>query len=321
MLNSLRSVWIAALLTTLALTGVAVAPALAAAAPPVSCPPGEVLDPTTQTCVISVVIPPAPDDPDDPTVPPKGSDEPVVVVKCIDRQRENLEVPCGSTAYGVAAYWSNSWNCYVALISPQPPKSEPVWQGNTDGAIYGCVYPWGFGGLPAAVQMWSATPPAGPVQPPNPLVLARRAIATMALGAVEIGIVPEPRPGSIGIIGLPTWMWVQNPTQSTVGPITRSASAGGFTVTATAKVTKTVWNMDDGTSVTCTGHGTPYADKYGKQSSPTCGHTYTRQGRYAVTATSYWTVAWAGIGQSGNIPLDFSRTTNITMGESQVLSQ
>ena len=106
-----------------------------------------------------------------------------------------------------------------------------------------------------------------------------------------------------------------------MGPITRTASARGYTVTATAEVTKIVWNMGDGQSVTCTGPGTPYADSFGKKSSPTCGHTYTRQGRYTVSATSYWTVAWSGIGETGVIPIDFTSTTAITMGESQVITQ
>ena len=59
---------------------------------------------------------------------------------------------------------------------------------------------------------------------------------------------------------------------------------------------------------------------WGKNSSPTCGYTYTRQGVYTVAATSYWEVAWTGIGQSGTIALNFSRSATITMGEVQVLS-
>lgn len=143
----------------------------------------------------------------------------------------------------------------------------------------------------------------------------------MRLKAITPGIVPESGAGSIGIIGMPTWMWVENPTENTWGPITRSASAGGYTVVAVAKVNKIAWNMGDGFQVVCTSKGTPYADSYGKRSSPDCGHTYTRQGRYTVSATSYWRVTWSGIGQSGVIPLDFTRSTNITMGEAQVLSQ
>jgi hypothetical protein len=170
-------------------------------------------------------------------------------------------------------------------------------------------------------SLWAASPPAGPAAPPDPRVLAQQAIALMRLRAINIGIVPEPRTGSVGIIGMPTWMWAQNPSQSTWGPVTKSASAGGSTVTATAKVDRVVWAMGDGSTVACAGPGTTYQDSFGKKSSPSCGHTYTRQGAYTVRATSYWTVLWAGVGQSGTIPLTFTQTTKITMGEAQVLTQ
>ena len=135
------------------------------------------------------------------------------------------------------------------------------------------------------------------------------------------GIVPEDRAGSVGIVWMPSWMWVQDPGQSTWGPVTRSASAGGFTVTATARVERVVWAMGDGATVTCNGPGTVYQDSFGRRSSPSCGHTYTRQGTHRVSATSYWTVRWAGVGQSGTIPVDFTQETTITMGEAQVLTQ
>jgi hypothetical protein len=166
---------------------------------------------------------------------------------------------------------------------------------------------------------WSATSPGGPAAPPDPRVLALRAIATMRLRAIGIGIVPEAQAGRVGIVGLPTWMWVADPGQHTWGPITRTAASAGCSVTATAKVQRVVWAMGDGTTVTCTKRGTPYADSFGKTASPDCGHTYTRQGTYTVRATSYWRVTWTGIGQNGTIPLDFTRTAVITMGEAQVL--
>lgn len=210
----------------------------------------------------------------------------------------------------------------IGLLDPQPPKIDPVWEGHTGGAIYGCQV-WSPGpGLDVAtlvIQFWAAVAPA-PL-PPDPRVLAEQAVASMRLKAVNIGIVPEPGAGSVGIIGMPTWMWADAASESTWGPIRRTASAAGFTVTAVAKANKVVWNMGDGRKVTCTTQGTPYQDSYGKRSSPDCGHTYTRQGRYAVSATSYWTVTWTGIGQSGVIPLDFTRTTSIAMGESQVINR
>lgn len=207
---------------------------------------------------------------------------------------------------------------------PQPPLSDPVWKGHTHGAVYDCeIAPQVRMGSVIAgmlLKFWAVTPP-GTATPLDPRVLAQKAIASMQLKAVTVGIVPESRAGSVGIIGMPTWMWVEDPGPTTWGPITRAASAAGFTVTATARVTKVVWSMGDGTSVTCTTAGTAYQDAYRKESSPDCGHTYTRQGRYAVFATNYWTVNWVGIGQRGTIPLNFSRSVNITMGEAQVLSK
>ena len=228
------------------------------------------------------------------------------------------ELPCRDGD----SWWSNAWGCYVKPLVPQPPKSDPRWAGHTDGAIYECYDPLvaAIGGIPITYR-WAATPPAGPAAPPDPRVLAQSAITQMRLRAVSIGIVPEPVAGRVGIIGMPTWMWVQNPGPSTLGPITRTATAGGFSVTAAAKADRVVWQMGDGTVVTCRGAGTPYADSFGRQPSPDCGHTYTRQGAYTVRATSYWTVDWSGMGLSGTIPLNFTQTTTITMGEAQVLTQ
>ena len=76
--------------------------------------------------------------------------------------------------------------------------------------------------------------------------------------------------------------------------------------------------MGDGTSVSC-GKGTPYADTFGKRESPTCGHTYTKQGRYTVSATSFWEVEWNSIGAAGTIPIDFTESEVITVGEAQVI--
>ena len=290
-------------------------PALAAS--PVTCPPSQMPDPKTGVCVIVVVTPPA-----------SGAGGVVTVgggraggavggpPKCVMANGDTVACRDGNS------WWSNSLGCYISLAVPQPPKSDPIWGGHTDGAIYECYDPLvaKFGGTPLTT-LWSATPPAGPAAPPDPRVLAQQAIALMGLRAITIGIVPEPRAGSVGIIGMPTWMWAQNPSQSTWGPITKSASAAGSTVTATAKVDRVVWAMGDGSTVACTGPGTAYLDSFGKEPSPSCGHTYTRQGAYTVRATSYWTVQWAGAGQSGTIPLTFTQTTNITMGEAQVLTQ
>ena len=286
-------------------------PTLAAGA--VTCPPSQMPDPKTGVCVIVVVTPPVSGNGGG----GGGGASRVGAAgpqKCV--KPDGVAIACRDGN----SWWSNALSCYIALANPQPSQSDPIWAGHTDGAIYTCYSPLIRTGT-AMYSLWSATPPAGPVAPPDPRVLAQQAIALMGLRAINIGIVPEPRAGSVGIIGMPTWMWAQNPDQNTWGPVTKSASAGGFTVTATANVDQVVWAMGDGSTVACAGPGTAYQDSFGKTSSPSCGHTYTRQGAYTVRATSHWIVRWAGVGQSGTIPLDFTQTTNITMGEAQVLIQ
>ena len=92
-------------------------------------------------------------------------------------------------------------------------------------------------------------------------------------------------------------------------------------MTATAKVNRVVWGMGDGEVVVCRDPGTKYEDRYGKQSSPDCGYSYERSGHFRVRATSYWQVDWSGMGQSGTIPLSFTDSVLITVGEVQVLRQ
>lgn len=221
------------------------------------------------------------------------------------------------------APWNGS--CYVSdLMQSDPQNPPPAGQSADDGDWYACICPPGA----------TACPPWAWVRPGetfiNPEVLARRAIAAMDLDPIAIGIVPESGPGRMGLVGLPVWLWVSNPqVENAWGPITRSATDGPVTVTATAAVTEVVWDMGDGSeAITCTGPGTPYADSYGKQDSPTCGYRYELMsddepnGVYEVTASSRWVIEWSGGGMDGTFELN--TTTNpmpIRIGEAQVLTQ
>ena len=142
----------------------------------------------------------------------------------------------------------------------------------------------------------------------------------MRLEAIDIGIVPEAAADRVGLVGMPVWMWVNEPDQHTWGPITETVTAGAYSLTATARVKRVSWAMGDGKTVQC-GRGTVYEDRFGTASSPTCGHTYVKPGRYTVTAESSWVVDWAGVGQTGSIDLEVSRDAQLTIGEAQVLIQ
>ena len=292
--------------------GIAAAPAFA---DPITCPAGSTADPSSGQCLIIAT------DPGDGGWNDSGAGgggvAPVRQQTCTYTLSESVkEMPCSSDD----GWWSQSQQAYCQAASPQPPVSDPVWGGRTEGQIYECSRSGAaFGFVTPVFLIWLAQPPAG--APPDPRVLAQQAVATMNLKAVSIGIVPEPEPGSVGLVGMPVWMWDADPGPSTWGPITKSASAGGYTVTATAKATKVVWSMGDGEVVACRTPGTPYKDSFGKQDSPDCGYTYTRQGVYRVWARSYWAVHWSGLGQSGSIPLQFANSVRITVGEAQVLTQ
>lgn len=215
------------------------------------------------------------------------------------------------------------WCTPGGLADPQPPLSDPVWGGHTDGAIYDCMAGLAGSGTagvmapPVTLRFWSSS---APPPPPDPRALAQQAVDSMGLQAVRIGIVPLSQPDAVGLVGMPNWMWVDAPDAATFGPNTASASSGGWTVTATARVDRVTWDMGDGQVVAC-GPGTPYKASYGQAASPDCGHVYTKQGGYTVTATSHWVVTWSGIGQAGTITMDLSRSAPVTIGEVQVLSQ
>ncbi|MDF1605873.1 hypothetical protein [Nocardioides sp. YIM 152315] len=176
------------------------------------------------------------------------------------------------------------------------------------------------------IYVWAQDPPPGSGTGPTPREVAQLAIDQMHLSAIDIGIVPEPGPDSIGLVGMPVWMWAKAPNEHTFGPITATASAGGITITATANVLDLTWDMGDGTAVVCDSAGTPYQPSYGRKDSPDCGHTYKTSSAlqaddaYTVTATSSWVITWAGAGQTGTIRLDgLTRSTQIRIGEAQVL--
>ena len=297
-------------------------PAQGSAAPGVGC---QVVHPETGTCLIQVGADPSPTDPGDGEEEgpkPTGNS-----TGCYwDPAPQGLSGPPAGPVPCTAAtgYWSNHYGCYLQPAGPQPPASDPAWAGHSpdEGAIYQCDQPQ----TDIVTFFWSPNPPPGSAAGPTPGEVAQLAIERMNLTAIDIGIVPEPGPDSVGLVGMPAWMWASNPDDHTFGPATATASAGGITVTATARVEKVTWSMGDGTEVVCRSAGTPYRSSFGRKDSPDCGHTFTTTSaglpndRFTVTARSDWVITWQGAGQSGTIRLDgLERSVQIAIGEAQVL--
>ena len=211
--------------------------------------------------------------------------------------------------------WSNAKQCY--LRANPTPKPAP---GGATGRWYLChrldADPVAGG---ADYEVWLDEAPSV-----DPGQLALDILAQLQLQKIRIGITPEQ--GKTGLVGLPTYLWVDNPGPRTLGPITDSATQGNVTVTLTATVEHVTWTLGDGTTLRCAGTGTPYQDSFGAAPSPTCGHTYRRPstglagGAYPVSATAVWQVDWTGAGQSGSIPFQITANGTVRIGEAQALN-
>jgi hypothetical protein len=155
---------------------------------------------------------------------------------------------------------------------------------------------------------------------PSPQELAERARRQLALPTPSISA----SPAGAQLVNLPTWLWLSGGWE----PVSATAAVPGVEVTATAAPTSVTWSMGDGTSVTCTGAGTPFRPGTDPRAeSPDCGHTYRASsagqpaGAYAVTTTVKWTVTWAWADQGGTFP-DMTTTgaTGFRVAESQALN-
>ena len=243
-------------------------------------------------------------------------------------------VPCETSG----GWWSNQpGNCigYVQLAPLAEQSSPPPGEGAGVGAWYLCtVYcppPATAGRDCFGATFWSDVPPAGIITY-TAAQAAALLVKSFQLTGITIGMAPEEKThtddpvGTVGYrrtwVGIPVWLWVQNPQPQNFGPYSKSATLGGVTVTATAQVDSVTWSSGDGQTVTC-GAGTAF-DAAAMQNelatdSPTCGFRYQKtsgSGTFAVTATSRWVVRWTGGGTNGTIAVPTVRSsTQIHVGQ------
>jgi len=177
--------------------------------------------------------------------------------------------------------WSNSQQCYLQSLSPQPAFSDPRWQGHTDGSIWACVRELGYDRGRHVVTKWVWLPGRPDTVVVDPVTLTYQAIAQMQLAPPLVKSAPGI--GQVGLVNMPVWLWVDK-TENTWGPIVRSASVPGLSVTATAQVKAVNWSLGDGNTIRCEGAGTPYAKAMGVKDSPDCGHRYKKTSRELPSA-------------------------------------
>lgn len=156
----------------------------------------------------------------------------------------------------------------------------------------------------------------------TPEQAAYMALAQLQLPTTPPAVGPAPAKNEwhMAAVGYPLWLWADGPTH--VGPV--ATKVANLSVSLDARVSKTLFKMGDGHSVTCRGGGTPYKSwtKLGAK-SPTCGYTYEKpslpQGEYTVTAVTYWAVTWRVGGATGVINLPQQASTQLPVGELEAI--
>lgn len=238
------------------------------------------------------------------------------------------EVPCSRDG----GWWSNDRQCYWSLDDPQgaPPAGRDAAVGAWYTCnLFECTDPRGC----FTMGQWLLAPPPGVVRY-TPAQAAGALARTFTLEPIRIGMAPAEKVHSddpIGTaayrrtwVGIPVWLWVDGTSEASWGPITKTATYGGTTVTATAAVTGLSWDSGDGQRISC-GVGTPFnavtaADEVATD-SPTCGFRYQRTSKgatFTVTATTGWVVNWESEGQTGRIQMPTaSSTAQVQVGELQ----
>jgi hypothetical protein len=255
------------------------------------------------------------------------------------------------------------------MITPQPPPGDPLWlklgKSPSDGQLYNTTCennPVVAAGVPGTmVELASQSPPGygGQQGPPAQIAAFNLIVATNLILPPEVHTAPfdtARRPASVGLVGLPVWMWQNPQIVATWGPINPTVLVGPLNllgipipalgVTVNALGQRIDWYMGDGTDVVCNGLSAPYPapppppppgspppppppspPPTGPISSPDCGYQYSQPstnqpgGVYTVTAAATWNVTWhAGI-TSGSLTIIRYTTLQLKISELQVVNQ
>lgn len=159
-------------------------------------------------------------------------------------------------------------------------------------------------------------PGGGPAAPTvTPAQVAQMAVSQLPLRRPKIGSAPCTTAGCKGTVGVPVWVWTE-PWR----PLTASATAGPFTVTATARISSVHWNLGEGGTVVCDTAGTEYKVAYGFR-APDCGRAngYQKAGSYKIGATYNWAISWTGAAAGSMTIQTTSSTPAFTVSEYQAV--
>lgn len=147
-----------------------------------------------------------------------------------------------------------------------------------------------------------------PVGDPDPIILLARTTRTVTeeLTFPDLAVSPV----TAAPVNLGLWLAVEE-----AGPVVAEARLGRVWARTTAAVEETSFDLGNGDTVTCAGHGTPIPRSQIDTVEPgPCGYVYTGVddvGELTLSATSTWVVSWElSNGRSGR-DRDIDVTTSI----------
>jgi len=164
----------------------------------------------------------------------------------------------------------------------------------------------------------------GPAGPPAPGALAALAVRLLRIPAPVIR--SSPSVNTLQLTRFPTWLWIDPAIWK---PVSQTAAVPGERVTATATPVSVSWSMGDGTTVVCSGPGTPYSSRFSPASqSPDCGYTYQTSsagkpnGAFPARVMITWNITYtATAGPGGTLPPLFTTAaTAFRVAESQAIN-
>ena len=206
----------------------------------------------------------------------------------------SITVSRGTAPAPQAASWPyecdwNVWNAYHVYTTTAVPVDGGLYHlecaHNTDPAQDIDIFPYTYNSTVAV----DVPPPLG-VSVVTSSHLVQSALANFDPPPLTVGISPDPQLTE-QVTGIESWLW---PDGSLIADVT-TAEVPGLSSSVTAIYMGTVFDMGDGTTVSC---NVQVEWSPGGASTP-CSHTYLEEGNFDVVASSTWQYIWTDSAAQG----------------------
>ena len=210
------------------------------------------------------------------------------------------------------------WKAYESQLKTHAAQMQ-VWQSclQTTDHSEKCALPTG----PTAPEMRPGEVTWIPANTLSDEDAAYIAFARLRLTPPTPIIAPSPdlNQWKMAAVGYPLWLSVEGDPD----PPAVADTVADVHVRLEAHLAKVVFSMGDRHAVTCTNVTTRWSESVRGKDSPACGYRYQKPSlpkrSYTVTATTYWSVAWSTSRGAGVIPFVQASSTQLPVGELQVL--